>query len=354
MTRPLVSVCLPNLNTRPYLEERVDTIFSQTYANWELVVSDNFSEDGAWEFFEALASKDRRVLIAQAPREGLYANWNNCIRRARGDYVYIATSDDTMASDCLEKMVAALESRFDCDLAHCKLKLIDETGSPTHDPIWRWPACTLFAQGEQGLEDIWHIRRAPHDGILHLARRMVYHSITELLIRRSLFSKIGPFESRWASVGDFNWNMKAGLVASTVHVPDTWASFRYHPLQATASVNTWTADFARKYDEMILDAVRKCEPFLTPEVVGGLRGHWLSWSRDIHEYYRGLKDLPNPLHRRLFQASQLIAGTEAARAEVFGRLRGKAKWPDRAADELRCWMASLGLDLIIRTSSQPA
>jgi glycosyltransferase involved in cell wall biosynthesis len=47
MTDPLVSICLPNLNTRTHLQERVDTIFAQTYRNWELVVGDNYSDDGA-------------------------------------------------------------------------------------------------------------------------------------------------------------------------------------------------------------------------------------------------------------------------------------------------------------------
>ena len=69
MSTPLVSICLPNLNTISFLQERVDTIFQQTYKNWELIVSDNYSEDGAWEFFERLAQKDKRVSIEQAPRE---------------------------------------------------------------------------------------------------------------------------------------------------------------------------------------------------------------------------------------------------------------------------------------------
>src|SRR5688572_8802242 len=141
MTGPLVSVCLPNLNTRPFLEERVDTILGQTHANWELIVSDNYSDDGAWEFFQQLATADQRVSIAQAPKEGLYPNWNNCLRRAQGEYVYIATSDDTMAPDCLEQMVRALEDNPDCDLAHCSLVVIDEQGNRVQEP--KWPDCTV-------------------------------------------------------------------------------------------------------------------------------------------------------------------------------------------------------------------
>ena len=40
MSQPLVSICLPNLNTRPYLEPRIESILAQTYRNWELIVSD--------------------------------------------------------------------------------------------------------------------------------------------------------------------------------------------------------------------------------------------------------------------------------------------------------------------------
>jgi hypothetical protein len=64
-----------------------------------MVVSDNFSDDGEWEFFEEVALRDGRIPIAQASRRGLYQNWNSCVERARGKYGYIATSDDTMASD---------------------------------------------------------------------------------------------------------------------------------------------------------------------------------------------------------------------------------------------------------------
>ena len=102
MTTPRVSICLPNLNTRPFLAERLATIFFQTLEDWELVVCDNLSEDGAWEYFTEQAAREPRLRIQQMPREGLYANWNNCIRLARGEFVYIATSEDTMAAECLE------------------------------------------------------------------------------------------------------------------------------------------------------------------------------------------------------------------------------------------------------------
>ena len=228
---PRVSICVPNLNTLPFLRERFDTIFSQTLGDWDLFVYDSHSDDGAWEFIQHLATRERRMRIAQGPREGPYPAWNECLRQTQGELVYIATSDDTMAPDFLEKMVAALDRHKDCELAHCPLVILDEHGTPVTNQSW--PECTVFGDGIGELAHKPHVRKAPHDGLLQLTGRHAYLSITQLLIRRSLFSRIGNFPDKWGSTSDFNWEMKAGLVANTVHVPDTWASWRVHSKQAT-------------------------------------------------------------------------------------------------------------------------
>jgi hypothetical protein len=64
------------------------------------------------------------------------------------------------------------------------------------------------------------------------------------------------FESMWGSAGDFNWNMRATLVANTVHVPDTWGGWRVHALQATAGACIGSAEHAAKIDAMIEHAIR--------------------------------------------------------------------------------------------------
>jgi glycosyltransferase involved in cell wall biosynthesis len=343
VSAPLVSICLPSLNTFPYLRERVDTILGQTYANWELLVIDSFSEDGSWEFFEELARQDRRVSIAQAPR-GMYESWNSCIQRASGKYVYIATSDDSMAPDCLQKLVAALEEHTECDLAHCTLVATDKDGKPIGNGMWA--DATVFARGIPDLLNQRHVRRAPYDGLLHLTGAMVYLSITELLIRRSLFSKIGGFDPRWGPMGDRNWEMKAGLVANTIHVPDTWATWRTYPTQASSGMSVLSADYARNIEEMILDAVLKCESQLETQVVAGLKEHWLGWSGEMRTYYTGLRNRRS-FSKRLFQMSQIFDGGRAARCELMYRLIGRPKWVDRAPGEIRSWLESLGLGPVV-------
>ena len=139
---PRVSICVPNLNMLPFLRERFATILGQTLQEWELFVYDSYSNDGAWEFIQQLAIRESRMRIAQGPREGPYPAWNECLRQTTAEFVYIATSDDTMAPDCLEKMVAALDRHQDCDLAHCPFVAIDESGAPVAEP--KWPECSPF------------------------------------------------------------------------------------------------------------------------------------------------------------------------------------------------------------------
>jgi glycosyltransferase involved in cell wall biosynthesis len=230
MKEPIVSICLPNLNNRAYLDERLDSIFAQTFPDWELLVYDNYSDDGAWELLQAKARHEPRMRIAQAPRAGMYANWNNCVRAARGKYVYIATSDDTMAPNCLARMVEALERNPDCGLCHCSLEIIDVNGQAINSDTWEsWDAPRYFGEWM----NVAHIRRAPHDGFLHFGLGTIYTSITQLLIRRSVFDQIGLFRTDSHSYADFEWGMRAGLTQNVVHLPEKLATWRRHEAQAT-------------------------------------------------------------------------------------------------------------------------
>jgi glycosyltransferase involved in cell wall biosynthesis len=343
--KPKVSICVPNLNTRPFLPERFETIFRQSFQDWELLVYDSYSDDGSWEYIQELAAHEKRMCIWQGPRQGTPSSWNPCIRSACGEYVYVATSDDTMALDCLEKLVTALEQHKDCGLAHCPLVLIDETGMP-HPEQW-WPEWTVFGQSAGELVNQPHVRRAPYDGLLPLTGRSAYFSFTQLLIRRSLFTQIGPLESRWGSIGDVNWYMRAGLVSNTVHVPDTCATLRVHAKSATSAVHFCTPEFYGKIDDMILDAVRACEGYLEPSVVSGLKLHWLDWTRDLRAYDRQCRRLRrNGVRRLLYQMAKLFNCT-AARSQIVGRLFGKPGWGEVAPAEIRRWLESLGLGPMI-------
>lgn len=227
----MISIILPNLNTSiNYLRPRIQSILDQTYPTWECIVIDAFSDNGSWEFIQSITRHDGRFRLYQKDRKGIYNAWNEGIKLARGGYIYIATSDDTMEPTFLAEMHAALDSNKQCDLAHCCLKIINDDGLPSEIHRWdNYPSAVFF--GEMIKQP--HIRLAPHDGLLHAFIKTVYHSITQLLIRKSVFDEFGLFKEDGGVIADYEWGLRISLFKNIVHVPKYLATWRVHAEQAT-------------------------------------------------------------------------------------------------------------------------
>jgi glycosyltransferase involved in cell wall biosynthesis len=329
MKAPAVTVCLPNLNTEHFLPKRFESTLSQTFTDWECIVVDNHSDDGSWEIIQSYAARDPRIKAMQAPRDpqGMYPNWNNCIRRARGEYIYIATSDDTMTPDCLELMVGALERNPGCGICHSDAAFIDEHGE-VH-PEDGWSAWNDFAPEWTGRSVI---RKAPHDGLLHCALRTIYTSITGLLIRREVFERIGLFDGSWGSRGDFEWEMRASLLYDVVYLPERLSGWRRHPDQATKEKRD--VDDARAMVEMASTALQRamaCDPELRQR---------LKVSRCL-EYYRDVlvgalaSACPSTAKRLALLATETLRGNPRVATYFSRRMRRLPVRTDDARAEAR-------------------
>jgi glycosyltransferase involved in cell wall biosynthesis len=194
-----------------------------------VIVIDGYSDDGAWELIQKYAREDGRIQAFQSPRHGIYQAINDCLDLAKGEYIYVATSDDTMVPDCLQKMVAALDQHPNCDICHCCLQIIDECGEP-HPGKWEMLLPAKF-YGDWLKRS--HIRYPPIDAVLYCCLNTVYSSLTQLLIRRSLFDRVGYFKTQYGSQGDLEWALRATLSCQTLHWPEYLATWRRHPLQAS-------------------------------------------------------------------------------------------------------------------------
>jgi glycosyltransferase involved in cell wall biosynthesis len=314
---PLISICLPTLNSERFLAERLDTICAQTFTDWELVAADSYSNDGTWERLLAFAEEHRKARLFQIPKEGTFPAFNFCVNQARGEYVYIATSDDTMAPDCLEKLSHALNTHPDCDLAHCRLQAEGDLAEWVNS---FWQERSLFARSSRSLMDCLHIRLAPFDGLLHLYGETVYISLTQILIRRSLFERIGLFESKWGGIGDFHWVMRASLVANTIHVPHTWGGWRLHPAQVTAQAGLWTDEHRQKIEEMIVDALSRSEQAVSEQVLSHLRRGWRARFRSRSDLLRELERLRNGREFYHYLLRQMVKLSGAAWAFILANL----------------------------------
>ena len=128
--RPRVSIGLPVYNGENYLTESLDSLLTQTYVDFELIISDNGSTDGTSDICRHYAKKDSRIRYFRQPCNiGSALNHNFVIMRATGQFFKSAAHDDRYAPALLERCVDALDRLPHVVLAHSWSSVIDSTGA---------------------------------------------------------------------------------------------------------------------------------------------------------------------------------------------------------------------------------
>lgn len=105
---PLVSIIVPNFNHAAFLQERLNSIYGQTYKNYEVILLDDCSSDNSREILAEYAeehSENTRVIFNEKNSGVIFSQWNRGIEAARGELIWIAESDDYADNHFLEEMV---------------------------------------------------------------------------------------------------------------------------------------------------------------------------------------------------------------------------------------------------------
>ncbi|HXX62186.1 MAG TPA: glycosyltransferase family A protein [Bacteroidota bacterium] len=111
-----MSIVLCSYNRRDLIARAIRSVLSQTYANWQLIVVDDGSDDGTGTEVISSWSAERRILYTWHDNRGLALSRNVGIQLSRGRYVTFIDSDDEFAPTHVEKRVAYLGSHPDIDL----------------------------------------------------------------------------------------------------------------------------------------------------------------------------------------------------------------------------------------------
>lgn len=129
MEEPLISVLMGIYNCADTLEEAVQCIIDQTYANWELILCDDCSKDQTLEVAKMLAQKDNRIIVIKNEKNlTLAPTLNHCLQIAKGKYIARMDGDDLCAKDRFEKELRFLETHSEYSLVSCQMNLFDSDG----------------------------------------------------------------------------------------------------------------------------------------------------------------------------------------------------------------------------------
>jgi len=122
MEKPLVSVIMPTYNQAQFVGEAVRSVLDQTYQNLELIIIDNYSDDGTEVVIHG--QQDQRIKYYKLANHGIIAASRNYgIQHAVGEYVAFIDSDDLWYPEKIEKQIALMENDKDIGLVFTDFKI---------------------------------------------------------------------------------------------------------------------------------------------------------------------------------------------------------------------------------------
>lgn len=125
---PFVSVIIPNYNHACYLKQRLDSVFNQTYQNFEVIFLDDCSTDNSLEIIEQYKGNPHlsQIVVNETNSGSVFKQWENGLSFAKGDLIWIAESDDYCELNMLEELVRAIEKKENVVVAFSQYVLFND------------------------------------------------------------------------------------------------------------------------------------------------------------------------------------------------------------------------------------
>jgi glycosyltransferase involved in cell wall biosynthesis len=136
---PRVSIGLPVYNGEKYLAEAIESLLAQTYADFELIITDNASTDRTAEICQRYAAADSRIRYYwEQKNRGIAWNFTRAFELARGEFFKWHAHDDTCAPTLLERCVEMLDRDPRAVLCYARPATIDENSELAPDDPASW------------------------------------------------------------------------------------------------------------------------------------------------------------------------------------------------------------------------
>src|SRR5215813_9503791 len=189
MNRPSTSVIVIFLNAEKFIEEAIESVFAQTYANWELLLVDDGSTDKGTEialrYTEQHPGKVRYLEHKEHQNRGMSASRNLGIRHAKGDYITFLDADDVWLPNKLERQLAIMHEQPEAAMVYGTLLL--------------WFGWT--GESEDLQKDVLQaitvepdtLVRPPNLFTLFLERTAITPCPSDVILRRDVVAAVGGF-----------------------------------------------------------------------------------------------------------------------------------------------------------------
>ena len=277
-SRPLVSVVVTAYQQPDYLNQAVESVLAQTFADYELIVVDDCSgEDTVRQY--RLPPQAR--LMCHSERRGAAAFTRNTgMKAARGKYVALMDQDDVWLPDKLQAQVESLESNPQAGLSFCHFTVVDESLRPL--PNQRRP------------------RRRVRDPLRKLIRGCFIRTPSMVLFRRDVLEEVGYSDESIVGSADRDLYMTVARKYPFVAVPQALVLYRMHPKQFHRRNSTMRVGKIKVMDKTLDWANRE-----RPDLVSAVRRSYCRILRQIGRSEMLEEDNPEEAVRTLHRARKM-------------------------------------------------
>jgi glycosyltransferase involved in cell wall biosynthesis len=210
ITLPLVSICIPAYNSRPFIERSVNSALSQNYPNYEVVICDDNTTDGTWDFLKKIKNPKVRV-FRNSVNLGNHGNHNQTVSYAKGKFIKFLHDDDEMLDDTLSYMIEWLLLYPNVVATVVPCIFIDENSKVVgQSPSVNNP---LLVTGRETLQ------KMPLYG-------NQIGCTGNILLRKDSYLTVGGMDEKMIYSGDLDLFSRLSTIGDWIHLPDHGYRYR--------------------------------------------------------------------------------------------------------------------------------
>lgn len=220
-----VTVILPSYNHAKYLNERIDSILNQTFQDFELIILDDLSPDNSKDIIEQYSNhpKVSSIVYNEKNSGSTFFQWNKGVSMAKGEYIWIAESDDIAHPLLLETLVDKIESQDDITLAFSQSFGIDSNSNQTND----WIDRTSDMNGGELFNHDFIM-----DGVSFIRKFLLFKNVipnaSAVLFRRNTYLEMGGASTDFSYFGDWLMWIKILTKGKVAYSQHRYNFFRRH------------------------------------------------------------------------------------------------------------------------------
>ena len=224
---PTLSVCIPTFNRRELLEKTLESLNNQTFQNYEIIVCDDCSTDGTWEFLRSLKWPRLKVLRNEQNLH-LPGNMTRLFKEASGKYVGMQHDHDLYSPVFIERMTDIMEQHPSAGFGCCAYHLLDD-------------------DGRMSAPDVAEFQLFPLDGLLpgrELVRILATRIHTPIpamstVFRRDVVEKAGGYRPDWGLAADEDLYRRVASISDVAYCHERLFTMRARPQERRSIMGSW-------------------------------------------------------------------------------------------------------------------